>query len=84
MPLHNRAGDEAKRSSVELRSLVDGFGFGFSLLAHFWRKTLRQDGLGTTTKNSVDLDHPPNRPPYPIRVYSPYVFPIAVLQVPLK
>ena len=25
-PLQNRAGDEAKRSSVELRSLVDGFG----------------------------------------------------------
>src|SRR5215831_14759423 len=29
-PLHNRARNEAQRSSVELRSLVDGFGFGFS------------------------------------------------------
>ena len=84
MPLHNRAGDEAKRSSVELRSLVDGFGLWFFSASPFLEKTSRQDGLGTTTKNSVDLDHPPNRPPYLIRVYSPYVFPIAVLEVPLK
>ena len=80
MPLHNRAGDEAKRGSVELRPLVDGFGLWFFSARPFLEKNLRQDGLGTTTKNSVDLDHPPNRPPYPIRVYSPYVFSIAVLQ----
>src|SRR3974390_222456 len=30
-PLHNRARNKAKRSSVELRSLVDGFGVLFLL-----------------------------------------------------
>ena len=36
-------------------------------LAHFWRKTLRQDGPGATLKKSLDVDHPPNRLPYLIR-----------------
>src|SRR5215469_2395783 len=29
MPFHNRAGNEAQRSSVELRSLVEGFVLGY-------------------------------------------------------
>ncbi|HEX8797974.1 MAG TPA: hypothetical protein VF772_05145, partial [Terriglobales bacterium] len=52
----------------------------FLPLAHFRRKTLRQDDPGTTSTKSVDLDHPPNLLPYSVRIYSPHVFTIAVLR----
>ena len=59
MPLHNRTGNEAKRSSVELRSLIDGFRFGFSEKTSRRIPRLRHNDLRGSTLTNFFPDYDP-------------------------